>query len=193
MRLCQYKLVGANSHTGFPRQVTPQLLAGRCKGLHWEAYCACGWQGGLWKWGPVALGSSNRFLEVLVFFPECVTLLLFSVMKVCEQLDFKAVFGEYLTIHSLSTRALPKGPGCVDMEAAQALKDFGLKRLRTSAVRGCWDPVELMYQHRLGLVTIVQTNILERCPSLCLMWYWLSWLIILLTKPQSPESKLRKK
>ena len=41
--------------------MTPQLLAGRCKGLHWEAYCACGWQGGLWKWGPVALESSNRF------------------------------------------------------------------------------------------------------------------------------------
>lgn len=36
MRLCQYKLVqvGGNSHTGFPQQVTPQLFAGRCKGLH---------------------------------------------------------------------------------------------------------------------------------------------------------------
>ena len=88
----------------------------------------------------------QQVLEVLVFDPECVTLLLFSVMKVCEHLHFKAVFCDYLTIHSLFTRALPS---CVDMEAAQALKDFGLKRLRTSAVRGCWDPVELMYQHRL--------------------------------------------
>ena len=52
----------------------------------------------------------QQVLEVLVFDPECVTFLLFSVMKVCEQLDFKAVFGEYLTIHSLSTRALPSCP-----------------------------------------------------------------------------------